>query len=114
MISVVGPNVFEAICRFDRYGVADGHMNAITEAYHWHLSLDRFGFLRSHDRTHRRSGRRVLYFTLAETPASEPFLHIYAYRKQGEEFARDQETHFAAAHRELGVGVVLSADRGVS
>ena len=46
VISVVGPNVFESICRVDRYALADGYLNAITDAYHWHVELGRFCALR--------------------------------------------------------------------
>ena len=37
VISQCGASTFEAICRFGPYGFADGHMNAITPAYHWHV-----------------------------------------------------------------------------
>ena len=34
VISISGPSVFEAICDFGPFGIAGGHLNAITDAYH--------------------------------------------------------------------------------
>lgn len=104
VISTCGPSVFEAICGFGAYGVADGHLNAITEAYHWHIDLGRFRVLTSRDETHARSGRRVLFFELREAPAAEPFLLVYLHRPQGEEFAPDREARFAGLHARLTAG----------
>jgi len=97
VISVVGPNVFESICRVDRYALADGYLNAITDAYHWHLELGRFRHLRARDEVHERSGRRVLFFELRESASDErPFLMIYVHRAKGVEFEPEREARFAA------------------
>ncbi len=109
VISVSGPSVFEAICRLDAYGIADGHLNAITDAYHWHVALERFRHLRSHDEVHARSGRRVLFFTLHEDAAAEPFLRIYLHRSRGEEFAPGREAAFGALHARLESGVAVAS-----
>ncbi len=39
--SQTGPSVFEGICRVDAYGIQGGYLNAITDAYHWHVALAR-------------------------------------------------------------------------
>jgi len=108
VISVSGPSVFEALCEFGPYGVADGYMNAITPAYHWHLELARFRVLRTRDEVHQRSGRRVLFFELAEAPEAQPFLRIYLYRGPREEFGPEREKRFAEAHAHLAEGVHLA------
>src|SRR5262245_1007765 len=76
VISQCGASTFEAICRFGPHGFADGHMNAITPEYHWHVALARFRHVTSVDRTHARSGRRVLFFELREQAGAAPFLSI--------------------------------------
>jgi len=111
VISVSGPSVFEALCELGPYGVADGYMNAITPAYHWHLELARFRALRSRDTIHERSGRRVLFFELAEAREAEPFLRIYLYRGPREEFGPEREKRFAEAHADLAEGVLLEEGR---
>ncbi|CAG0970597.1 hypothetical protein MYXO_01277 [Myxococcaceae bacterium] len=110
VISRSGPSTFEALVGFGPFGFGHGHMNAITDAYHWHLALDRFGYLRSCDRVHERSGRRVLFFELRETPDAEPFLLIYLHREKGEEFDPELERRFAELHADLAEGRSLAAD----
>src|SRR5690606_650314 len=85
-ITVCGPSVFEAICDVGPFGVAGGYLNAMTPEYHWHLELARCRFLRSCDEVHARSGRRVLFFELAEGPEQRPFVSIYLHRAKGEDF----------------------------
>ena len=92
------------------HGFGEGHMNAITDAYHWHVKLDAFGYLRTHDTTHGRSGRRVLFFELRERESSPPFAFIYLHREKGEEFEPDREQRFLAAHAELGSGRALEME----
>lgn len=94
IISISGASVFEAICRIDEVTLADGHLNAITPAYHWHLDLKRFRTVRAHDEIHARSGRRVMFFELAEEPAAKPFLMIYVHREKGAEFEPEREARF--------------------
>jgi hypothetical protein len=108
VISVSGPSVFETICRFERWTVGDGHMNAITDAYHWHIDLARFRWLRTQDAVHARSGRRVLFFALAEDATAPPFLLVYLYRGPREDFEAERESAFAALHRTLGAGVEVT------
>jgi hypothetical protein len=108
VISIAGASTFEAICRFGPHGFAHGHMNAITPAYHWHVSLARFRHVRSCDEVHERSGRRVLFFELREEAAAEPFLRIYLYREKGVDFEPGPEAAFAAAHAGLAAGVSLA------
>jgi hypothetical protein len=110
VISQCGASTFEAICRFGAFGFADGHMNAITPEYHWHVALSRFGHLTSVDRTHARSGRRVLFFELREGADATPFLSIYLYRDRGAEFDAERERRFAALHAELAQGVTLARE----
>ena len=68
VISRSGPSIFESICSLDGFGVAEGHLTAITPAYHWHVDLARFRHLKSCDAMHERSGRRVLFFELNGQP----------------------------------------------
>jgi hypothetical protein len=107
VISRSGPSTFEALCRFGPYGFGHGHMNAITDAYHWHLALDPFRHLRSCDTVHERSGRRVLFFELRESADVAPFLFIYLHREKDEEFDPERERLFAELHAELGAGRAL-------
>ena len=93
-----GPSTFEALCTMGPHGFAEGHMNAITDAYHWHLKLSDFGFVRSHDTIHARSGRRVLFFELREGPDAPPFSFIYLHREKGAEFSPEIEKRFLEAH----------------
>jgi hypothetical protein len=109
VISPAGPSLFEAICDFDAYGIAEGHLNAITESYHWHIALDRFAHVRSHDEVHARSGRRVLYFALREAVASDPFLLIYLYRGKREDFDGSRLARFTLMHGTLGGGAEVSS-----
>jgi len=111
VISICGPSVFESLCTFGPYGVAHGHMNAITPAYHWHVDLARFRRLRTRDEVHDRSGRRVLYFELYEEGAERPFVLVYLYREKRADFEAERLDHFAAAHAELAQGAAL-ADAG--
>mgnify|MGYP005839304455 CR=1 FL=1 len=107
VISVCGPSVFEAICEAGPYEIVGGFLNMITDAYHWHFAMKRFGHLRSFDTTHARSGRRILYFELREQPEDDPFLRIYAYRPPETDFEPAVLERFAEAHRELAEGVSL-------
>ena len=110
IISQTGPSTFEAICSLGPWGVSQGYLNAITDAYHWHLDLGRFRHLRSADQTHARSGRRVLFFELREAEGADPFLLIYLYRAPKEEFGGDREERFVALHAELAQGRELALD----
>ena len=112
VISQSGPSTFEALCEVGPFEIAQGFLNAITPAYHWHLAVHRFRHLRSHDEVHARSGRRVLYFTLHEAPDAPPFLRIYLHREKGAEFEPEREARFGAAHAALrdGVAVVLEGE----
>jgi hypothetical protein len=105
-----GASTFEALCSVGPHGFAEGYMNAITDAYHWHLKLDGFGCLRSHDTTHARSGRRVLFFELCEARGTPPFAVIYLHREKGEEFEAEREKRFLEAHAELGAGRDLAKE----
>jgi len=49
IISLSGPSVFEAICDLSGFSIREGWLNAITEAYHWHLQLERVAHLTSRD-----------------------------------------------------------------
>lgn len=104
VISVSGPSTFEAICRVDRFGIADGYLNAITPDYHWHLDLRGFRHLRSRDEVHERSGRQVLFFELRSGAEEKPFLRIYVHREKGEEFEPERRERFAQLHAELASG----------
>jgi hypothetical protein len=110
VIHRAGASTFEALCTMGPHGFAEGHMNAITDAYHWHVKLSGFGHLRTQDTTHGRSGRRVLLFELREREESPPFAFIYLHREKGEEFAPDREQLFLAAHSELGGGRDLAVE----
>lgn len=110
VISISGASVFESLCRFERHGFADGHMNAIAPEYHWHVDLDRFRFARSRDEVHARSGRRVLFLELCESPDARPFLTIYLHRAKDAEFDPAFEKAFLAAHAELGTGRELASE----
>jgi hypothetical protein len=107
VISSTGASTFEAICSFSAFGIAQGYMNAISPAYHWHLALDRFRHLRSIDAIYPRSGRRVLFFELRGRSEEEPFLHIFLHREPGAEFEGEREATFLAAHADLDAGVEL-------
>lgn len=112
VILMTGPSVFEALCTPGAYSIQGRFLNAITSEYHWHLDTSRFGYLKSCDQIHTRSGRRVLFFSLHESEADQPFLQIYLYREPGEEFDPQVESSFLRAHEELSEGVRLS--RGVN
>jgi hypothetical protein len=105
-----GASTFEALCSMGPHGFAEGYMNAITDAYHWHLKLDGFGYLRTHDTTHARSGRRVMFFELSEKRGTPPFAMIYLHREKGEEFEPEREKRFLEAHGELGAGRDLATE----
>lgn len=92
------------------HGFAEGFMNSITDAYHWHLKVDGFRWVQSHDTVHARSGRRVIFFTLAEQAGGAPFSFIYVHREKGDEFDTDIEGRFLGAHAELQAGVVLAVE----
>lgn len=109
VISITGPSVFETICRLDAYGLKDAQLDAITDAYHWHVNLAQFRHLRSHDEMHARSGRRVLFFTLHDRDGAEPFLRIYVHRARGEEFDAERERRFAEVHARAAQGVEVTA-----
>lgn len=108
VISVCGPSVFESICVAGPYEIAGGFLNMITDAFHWHVAIGRLRHLQSHDTTHGRSGRNVLFFALREQADVEPFLRIYVYRPPGTEFAPEVAAAFARAHAELEQGVSLA------
>jgi len=115
VISISGPSVFEALVTFGPYGFAQGHMNAMTPAYHWHLKLAGLSRVRTRDEVHARSGRRVLFFELYEPEASAPFLRIYLYREKNADFEPEREKRFAEAHAELAEGAEFApepANRG--
>jgi hypothetical protein len=112
VVSQCGASTFEAICRFGAFGFADGHMNAITPEYHWHVSLARFRHVTSVDRVHARSGRRVLLFELREEAGAAPFLSIFLYRDRGAEFEPEREERFGALHAELAAGAPLAHTGG--
>ncbi|MGH0028886.1 MAG: hypothetical protein ACQGVC_03780 [Myxococcota bacterium] len=105
-----GASTFEALCTFGPHGFAQGYMNAITDAYHWHLKLDGFGHVRSRDRTHARSGRRVLFFELASDAGAKPFTSIYLHRAKGADFDPEVQALFARAHQTLADGCVLEPE----
>ena len=107
VISVTPGSTFEAICEVGSFGIAHGHLNAITEAYHWHLDLQRLRYLRSVSEVHARSGREVLYFELKESAEAQASLWIYLYRRPKEGFGDLREARFAVLHVELMAGVEL-------
>ena len=76
----------------------------MTPAYHWHLGLDDFGWIRSYDTVHERSGRRVLFLQFARSSDAEPFVSVYVHRAKGEEFDPTRLEAFARAHAELADG----------
>jgi len=108
VISVSGPSVFESICVAGPYEIADGFLNMVTDAFHWHIAIARLRHLQSHDSTHGRSGRNVLFFELRESEDATPFLRIYVYRAPGVEFAPEIAQTFQYAHAELALGVALA------
>jgi hypothetical protein len=108
IISRSGPSTFEALCELGPFGIADGFLNAITPAYHWHLELARLRHVESLDETYPRSGRRVLGFALREVAGAEPFLSIFLYRAPEESFGAEREQRFARMHAELSGGVALT------
>ena len=110
VIHQAGPSTFEALCEFGPYEFGAGHLNAITDAYHWHLRLTGLRHVRSHDRVHARSGRRVLFFELRESELVAPFCSIYLHREKGAEFEPDRVAQFAAMHAELAEGCVLDQE----
>lgn len=114
VVSRSGPSTFEALCTLGPHAFAHGHMNAITEAYHWHLELARFRHLRSCDALHERSGRRVLFFELRESSDAMPFLLIYLHREKAADFDPDRERIFAQAHAELDRGREMEITEGVA
>ena len=104
IISVSGASVFEAICSVGEVEIGDGFLNAITPAYHWHLDLRRFRRLRARDDLHARSGRRVLFFELAEDDGAKPFLLVYVHREKGAEFDPAREARFQRFAATLDAG----------
>lgn len=110
VISICGPSVFESLCETGPYEIANGSLNMVTSAFHWHVALDRFRHLQSHDAVHGRSGRTVLFFELRERHDAAPFLRIYVYRAPGAEFDPDVEAAFRRAHAELAQGIELAAE----
>ncbi len=114
VISRSGPSTFEALCELGPHGFAHGYMNAICNAYHWHLELAPFRHLQTKDTVHARSGRRVLFFELRESPDAAPFLFIYLHREHGEEFDPEREALFATLHAELAEGCILEQPTSVA
>ena len=112
VIHVSGPSTFEALCSFGPHGFAEGHMNAITDAYHWHVRTAGFGWVRSHDTVHARSSRRVLFFELCERVEAKPFARIYLHRERDADFDVECEKRFLEAHAELAEGRALEAGEG--
>jgi len=108
VISICGPSVFETLCHAGPFAIEEGSMNMVTDAFHWHVALARFGHLRSHDATHGRSGRNVLFFELRERADATPFLRIYVYRAAGAPFDPEIAETFARAHAELSEGVLIA------
>ena len=109
VISVVGPSVFESICRVDRYALADGYLNAITDAYHWHVELARLRHVTARDQVHERSGRRVLFIELRESADEKPFLMIYVHRAKGVEFEPERKARFAAIFERAATGCEVTS-----
>lgn len=108
VVSICGPSVFETICEVGAFGIAEGHLNAITPTYHWHLRLAGCSRLRSRDEVHARSGRRVLFLELFGPDTDHPFLSIYVHREKGAEFDDARRVLFTALHGELSRGVDLA------
>jgi hypothetical protein len=111
VISQCGPSTFEAICEFGPHALASGFLNAIQPTYHWHVRVAGLHRIQSHDETHARSSRRVLYFSLFDGPGAAPFLRIYLHRERGMEFEPAREKAFLALHGELARGASLAAAR---
>jgi hypothetical protein len=118
IVSICGPSVFESLCEAGPFTIEHGSLNMMCDAYHWHVAIDRFRYLQSHDAMHGRSGRTVLYFELRERVDAVPFLRIYLHRAPGVGFDPELVARFAAIHAELANGVELgvggetdSADR---
>lgn len=110
VISICGPSVFESLCHAGPYSIEDGSLDMITSDFHWHVALERFRHLQSHDAVHGRSGRNVFFFELRERREATPFLRIYVYRGPGADFDPAIESVFRAAHAELADGVALAAE----
>ncbi len=108
IISQSGPSTFEALCEVGPHGFAGGYMNAITDAYHWHLKLDGLGHVRTQDKIHGRSGRRVLFLELRERAEAPPFLMIYLHREKGADFDPELEKRFLEGHAHLAQGRQLA------
>jgi hypothetical protein len=108
VISVCGPSVFESLCVAGPYDIADGFLNMVTDAFHWHVALPRLRHLQSYDSLHGRSGRNVLFFELREHADAAPFLRNYVYRAPGVEFAPEIARAFQSAHAELEHGAQLA------
>lgn len=111
VISICGPSVFEALCEVGAFGVAQGHLNAITPSYHWHLRVDGCARLRSRDELHARSARRVLFVELFEPDVERPFLSIYLHREKGAEFEPARLERFAALHALAADGLALVPEK---
>lgn len=109
IIAVSGPSVLESIGRLERFGFADGHMNAISATCHWHVDLRRFRHLRTRDEVHARSGRRVLFFELGEGADAAPFLLVYVHRGKDEEFDDARLSRFTALHATLAGGAGVTS-----
>ncbi len=110
IITQSGPSTFEAIGALGPWGITQGYVNVMTDAYHWHLDVSRFRHLRSADETHQRSGRQVLFFELREQEAAEPFLRIYLYRAPKEDFDATRLERFLTLHAELAAGEPLALE----
>ncbi|MFO0688336.1 MAG: hypothetical protein U0900_06485 [Myxococcota bacterium] len=110
VISICGPSVFESLCCAGAYSIDDGSLDMVTSEFHWHVALERFRHLQSHDAVHGRSGRNVLFFELRERREAAPFLRVYVYRAPGADFDPAIESVFRAAHAELADGVELAAE----
>ena len=110
VIQVTGPSVFETICDLDSFSIADGWFNAITPQYHWHLELGQFQHITTRDTTHERSGRRVLFFELRQSPNDDPFLLIYLHRGKGQEFEPDREEIFERLHGRCSQGALVEIE----
>lgn len=110
VISISGASVFEAICSVGEVELAGGVLNAITPAYHWHLDLKRFREVRARDEVHARSGRRVMFFELAEEAGARPFLMIYVHREKGAEFEPTREARFKQYVATLPTSISTAAE----
>lgn len=110
VISICGPSVFESLCQAGSYEIIDGSLNMVTGEFHWHVALERFRHLKSHEGLHARSGRKVLFFELRERADQTPFLRIYVYRAPGVEFEPRIEATFRSAHAELELGVEVAGE----